>query len=104
LSDEETRFLESEAKYEGYIRKQEREISRTAVTDLQKIPGSLDFRRVPGLTREAAERLSRFAPETLGAARKISGITPSDVHNLGLYLEIIRKRAHVSRGTRRKDE
>jgi tRNA uridine 5-carboxymethylaminomethyl modification enzyme len=104
LSDEEKRFLESEAKYEGYIRKQEREISRASVIDLQKIPENMNFGRVPGLTREAAEKLSKFAPETLGAARKISGITPSDVHNLGLYLEILRKRAHVSRGTRRRNE
>jgi tRNA uridine 5-carboxymethylaminomethyl modification enzyme len=101
LNDEERRFLESEAKYEGYIRKQDKEISRASVTDQRKIPKDLDFRSVPGLTREAGERLSKFGPGTLGDARKLSGITPSDIHNLGLYLEILQKRARVSRGTHR---
>jgi len=99
LSEEEIRFLESEAKYEGYIRKQEKEISKTAKTDKIEIPGGEDFKSVPGLTREAVEKLQKFRPGTLGAARKIPGMTPAAIHNLGLYLEICKKRAQVSRGT-----
>ncbi|HSA95402.1 MAG TPA: FAD-dependent oxidoreductase, partial [Acidobacteriota bacterium] len=102
LSDEETRFLESETKYEGYIRKQEKEISKAARTDSMKIPGSLDYRQVPGLTREAVERCEKLKPSTIGEARRIPGLTPAAVQNIGLYLEIKRKRglpkAPVPRG------
>ncbi len=93
LSGEEMRFLESEVKYEGYIRKQAKEIAKTARTDLVGIPAGLVFGKVPGLTREAVEKLTRSRPETLGEARKIPGVTPAAVQNLGLYLEVLRKTA-----------
>ncbi len=108
LSYEETRFIESEAKYEGYIRKQEREIARAGRADSMKIPADLDFRSVSGLTREAVERLERKRPETLGEVRKIPGMTPAAVQSLGLHLEILRKRgvsaARVPRETEPGDE
>jgi tRNA uridine 5-carboxymethylaminomethyl modification enzyme len=108
LSGEESRFLESETKYEGYIRKQEREIAKAARTDSMKIPGGFDFGRVPGLTREAVEKLEKRRPVTLGEARKIPGMTPAAVQNVGLYLEIMRKKGAqptpVPRGTGPDDE
>ncbi|MGA2361745.1 MAG: tRNA uridine-5-carboxymethylaminomethyl(34) synthesis enzyme MnmG [Candidatus Aminicenantales bacterium] len=108
LSGEDMRFVESEVKYEGYIRKQEKEIARTSRTDLAKIPLTLDFKHVPGLTREAVEKLEKLRPGTLGEARKIPGMTPAAVHNLALYLEIQRKkadrRADVPRETWSEDE
>ena len=108
LSDEESRFLESETKYEGYIRKQEREIAKAARSDSMRIPGGIDFGRVPGLTREAVEKLEKKRPTTLGEARKISGMTPAAVQSLGLYLEIMRKKGaqwpSVPRGTGPDDE
>jgi tRNA uridine 5-carboxymethylaminomethyl modification enzyme len=108
LSGEESRFLESETKYEGYVRKQEREIVKAARNDSMRIPGGLDFGRVPGLTREAVEKLGKRRPVTLGEARKIPGMTPAAVQNVGLYLEIIRKsgarRTPVPRGTGPGDE
>jgi tRNA uridine 5-carboxymethylaminomethyl modification enzyme len=108
LSDEDMRFVESEVKYEGYIRKQEKEIAKTAKTDKMRIPGRVDFRQVPGLTREAVEKLEKSRPGTLGEARKISGMTPAAVQNLGLYLEVQRKKtpqgANVSRGTLPENE
>jgi tRNA uridine 5-carboxymethylaminomethyl modification enzyme len=108
LSDEESRFLESETKYEGYIRKQEREIAKAARTDSMRIPGEIEFGGVPGLTREAVEKLEKRRPTTLGEAKKIPGMTPAAVQNLGLYLEIRRKRGAqrppVPRGTGPDDE
>jgi len=103
LSDEDCRHIESETKYEGYIRKQEREIAKSVRSDSMKIPASVDFRKVSGLTREAIEKLEKMKPATLGEARKIPGMTPAAVQNLSLYLEIKAKtgvsRAPVSRGT-----
>ena len=108
LSDEESKFLESETKYEGYIRKQEREIAKAARSNSMRIPGGIDFGRIPGLTREAVEELEKKRPTTLGEARKISGMTPAAVQNVGLYLEILRKkgaqRPPVPRGTGPDDE
>jgi tRNA uridine 5-carboxymethylaminomethyl modification enzyme len=108
LGQEETRYIESEAKYEGYIRKQEREIAKAGRVDSMKMPGDMDFRKVSGLTREAVERLEKRRPATLGEARTIPGITPAAIQNLGLYLEIQRKKAIptalVSRETEPDDE
>ena len=108
LSYEEERFIESEAKYEGYIRKQEREIVKAGRADSMKIPAGIDFRSVSGLTREAVEKLSERRPATLGEARKIPGITPAAVQNIGLHLEIQTKKgarkASVSRETEPDDE
>jgi len=103
LSDEECRHIESEIKYEGYIKKQEREIAKSMRSDSMKIPVSVDFRKVSGLTREAIEKFEKKRPANLGEARKMPGMTPAAIHNLSLYLEIQAKRgaskAPVSRGT-----
>jgi tRNA uridine 5-carboxymethylaminomethyl modification enzyme len=108
MSDEDIRFVESEVKYEGYIRKQEKEIAKAVRTNALKIPGKVDFRQVPGLNREAIEKLERLRPETLGDARRIPGMTPAAVNNLGLFLEVKRKKARprsdVSRGTLPENE
>jgi tRNA uridine 5-carboxymethylaminomethyl modification enzyme len=104
LSYEETRYIESEAKYEGYIRKQEREIVRAERVDSMKIPRDMDFRRVSGLTREAVEKLEKIRPMTLGEARKIPGMTPAAVQNVGLFVEILRKRQGLSHSVPRETE
>ena len=92
LTDEELRFIEAEVKYEGYIRKQEREIVRMSRMDRQKMPENIDFRKVPGLTREAMEKLARTRPQTIGEARKIPGITPAALFNISLYLSILKRK------------
>lgn len=92
LNGEELRYIESETKYEGYIKKQEREIAKAVRTDSLGIPDKFDFGRVPGLSREAVEKLEKKRPKSLGEARKIPGMTPAAVQNVGLYLEIERKK------------
>jgi tRNA uridine 5-carboxymethylaminomethyl modification enzyme len=108
LSHEETRYIESETKYEGYIRKQEREIAKAAKTDSMRIPSDMDFRKVSGLTMEAIEKLEKKRPRTLGEAKKIQGMTPAAVQNISLNLEIRMKKsarqAPVSRETEPDDE
>ncbi len=101
LKDEEKRFLESEIKYEGYLRKQEKEISRISKIDKEKIPADIAYRQIPGLTRELIEKLSRFAPRTIGEAKKIPGMTPASIINLhiGINLHKKGKVKSVPRGT-----
>jgi tRNA uridine 5-carboxymethylaminomethyl modification enzyme len=108
LNDEELRHVESEIKYEGYVKKQEKEIAKAMRSDSMKIPEGLDFGTVPGLTREAVEKFERTKPITLGSAKKIPGMTPAALQNLSLYIEILRKKGlpakPVSRGTGSDDE
>jgi len=95
LNDEEMRFLESEVKYEGYLKRQEKEISRFRRSDRMKVPGSLDYGRVPGLTREITEKLEKHRPLTLKDAKIIPGMTPAAIFSLGLYIEAARRAARA---------
>ncbi len=109
LSDEDMRCLESEIKYEGYIKRQDKEISRLARTDRMKIPAALIFGDVPGLTREAVENLEKYRPATMGEAKKIPGLTPAALFGLSLFIEANRKKRSskgedVPRGTSGHDE
>jgi tRNA uridine 5-carboxymethylaminomethyl modification enzyme len=96
LSDEEERYIESETKYEGYIRKQQREITKASRTEALRIPGDLDYGKVSGLTREAVERLEKMRPRTLGEARMQRGLTPAALQCLALHLEILAKRKAIN--------
>ncbi len=109
LSDEDMRCLESDIKYEGYIKRQDKEISRLARTDRMKIPPALPFGDVPGLTREAVENLEKYRPATMGEAKKIPGLTPAALFGLSLFIEANRKNrpskgGDVPRGTSGDDE
>jgi len=91
LSDEEKRYIEAEVKYEGYIRKQKREILKMKREERKKIPSDLDFKKIPGLSREIIEKLEKYRPRTLGEAKKISGITPAAITNISIYLRILER-------------
>jgi tRNA uridine 5-carboxymethylaminomethyl modification enzyme len=92
LSDEEKRYIESETKYAGYIRKQQREIAKASRTEGLRIPAKLDYGKISGLTREAVERLEKMKPRTLGEAKKLRGLTPAALQSLALHLEIMAKK------------
>lgn len=109
LSDEDMRSVESEVKYDGYIKKQLREIQKIQKADNLFLPENLDYRKVAGLTREAIEKLEKYRPGTIGQAKRIPGITPAAIQSVQIYLEMIKKsrqkvRPDVSRETCRDDE
>ena len=91
LTDEEMRYAEAEIKYEGYLRRQEKEVARVKRIDGLKVPETTDFGRVPGLTREAVEKLRANQPRTIGQAKRIPGMTPAAVVNLSLYIQAEKK-------------
>jgi tRNA uridine 5-carboxymethylaminomethyl modification enzyme len=93
LTDEEIRHVESEVKYEGYLKKQEKEIARIAKIEGEKIPEKINFRKIPGLTGEVMEKLEEIRPQTIGEAKKIPGITPAAALNLHIYLSIQKRRS-----------
>ena len=91
-TEEEVRHIESEVKYEGYIKKQEKEIAQLRNIDRIKIPEEVEFSRIPGFTREVVEKLERDRPRTLGQAKKVPGVTPAALHNLYIYLKILKRK------------
>jgi tRNA uridine 5-carboxymethylaminomethyl modification enzyme len=76
-----------DAKYEGYLAKQERLIATQRSLDGKKIPPDLNYATIEHLRMEAKERLTTFKPATLGHASRISGITPADITVLQVYLK-----------------
>ena len=82
--------LETEYKYAGYMTQQARQIERLRESEDRRIPTSLEFRSIPGLSREVAEKLHRVRPGTLGQAGRIPGVTPAAVAVLEVYMNLSR--------------
>jgi tRNA uridine 5-carboxymethylaminomethyl modification enzyme len=77
---------ETSIKYVGYLRRQESEIERGRRDERRKIPSNFPFEKVPGLSKEAVQRLSQVRPDTLGHALRIPGVTPAAVAVLSAYV------------------
>lgn len=84
-------MLETDLKYEGYIRRQEDSVAKFQKQENHRFPAWLDFNTVPGLRLEARQKLSAVLPATLGQAGRISGITPADISLLSVWMEKPRK-------------
>jgi len=80
--------VETEAKYAGYISQQQRQMDRLRESELRRIPASFQFSDIPGLSKEARQKLERVRPQTLGQASRIPGITPAAVAVLDVYLSL----------------
>jgi tRNA uridine 5-carboxymethylaminomethyl modification enzyme len=79
--------VETDVKYEGYVRREEAAAHRARRERTRRIPEDFDYSGLPGLTTEAIERLSDVRPETLGQAGRVPGVTPAAVAVLGFHLE-----------------
>ena len=79
--------VEIATKYAGYIERQHDEIARGAAQEAQRLPGDLDYRTVRGLSSEVQQKLNEHRPETIGQARRISGITPAAISLLLVHLK-----------------
>jgi tRNA uridine 5-carboxymethylaminomethyl modification enzyme len=73
-------------KYAGYIDRQKDEVDRAAHHESTKLPADLDYTQVAGLSMEVRQKLAKFKPETLGAASRMSGVTPAAVSLLLIHL------------------
>jgi len=87
--------IEIEAKYEGYISRQREAVARMRNLESRRIPDGFDYSAVPGLSNELKMKLSRIEPETLGQARRITGMTQAA---LAAVLIMIKKREQEMRG------
>jgi tRNA uridine 5-carboxymethylaminomethyl modification enzyme len=77
--------LETEIKYEGYLRREQMHIDRHRADEDRGIPDWIDFDAVPGLKAEARLKLKTIQPRTFGQAGRISGINPTDVALLQVH-------------------
>ena len=79
--------LEVQAKYAGYIERQEREISKHAKQESLRLPENIDYSAVDGLSNEARQKLEVSRPVTLGQASRLEGMTPSAVSLLLIHMK-----------------
>jgi tRNA uridine 5-carboxymethylaminomethyl modification enzyme len=79
--------VETDLKYEGYIKRQEDSIARAERAESKGIPALIDYQDVRGLRFEARQKFTKIRPATLGQAGRISGITPADIALLTIHLQ-----------------
>ena len=78
--------VEIEAKYEGYIKRQKQQIEKFKKMEKLSLPPYFHYDSIPGLRKEAQQKLGRFRPVSLGQASRISGVSPADISILMVYL------------------
>ena len=79
--------VEIHIKYEGYINKAQRKVDKVKRMENKKIPANIDYKLIGSLATEAVDRLTKIQPETIAQASRISGVTPSDIAILSVYVE-----------------
>ena len=83
--------LNIEVKYAGYIEKSYRDANKMLKLETIKIPEDIDYNQIPNIASEAREKLSKIRPFTVSQAMRISGVNPSDIAILLVYLESRKK-------------
>src|SRR5690606_6950294 len=93
LSDTVREQVEIQVKYAGYIARQQEEVRRQSYLEEQKIPAELDYDSVGSLSFEVRQKLKDARPETVGQARRISGVTPAAISILLIHLKRLQLRS-----------
>jgi len=78
--------VEISLKYDGYLRKQEEQVARFRQLEEKRIPMDVDFMALRGISVEAAQKLTRLRPASVGQAARISGVSPADINVLLVHL------------------
>jgi tRNA uridine 5-carboxymethylaminomethyl modification enzyme len=87
LRPAEWKSIETGIKYEGYLAQQRRQVEQLRKLAGRRIPDSLSYAGIPGLSREVVEKMERVRPTTLGQAGRIPGVTPAAVSILNVFLD-----------------
>src|SRR6266581_552436 len=87
LSRDVWELLEIDVKYEGYIRRQSEQISQAERNEQMPIPPDVDYLTIPGLRNETRQKLNALKPESIGRASRVSGVTPSDISIIAIWLK-----------------
>ena len=86
-------LLETEIKYEGYIKRQKQQVEKLMRLEGRLLPPEIDYASITGLSTESREKLGRMRPASLGQASRIAGVSPADIAVLLVYLEKWRRSA-----------
>jgi tRNA uridine 5-carboxymethylaminomethyl modification enzyme len=78
--------------YEGYLQRQQAEAQKLARADAVRVPDHLDYREIPGLSREVVEKLEATRPRSVGQASRISGVTPAAISILLTHIALRQRR------------
>jgi len=78
-------------KYEGYLKRQDIQISQAKKQEVQSLPTDIDYNQIKGLRLEARQKLNEIKPLTLAQASRISGVSPADISVLTIYLKTLSK-------------
>lgn len=86
FSSEELELVSTEIKYEGYIKREKETAEKISRLDTLTIPSTFDFSKIKGLSNEARAKLNEVRPQTVGQASRISGVAPSDISIMLVYM------------------
>lgn len=86
LPDEVTQQVEIHIKYEGYIKRQLKQVEQFKKMEAKLIPEDICYEKVNSLRKEAVQKLNAFRPRSIGQASRISGVSPADISVLLIYL------------------
>ena len=96
LKLEELRSVETEIKYEGYLRQQRAEIEKVRRASARVLPADFEYGNIAGLSREVVEKLSRIRPVTIGQASRVPGVTPAALAIIHIHLELKRRKREMT--------
>ena len=80
-------YKRQHVKYEGYIKRQERQVEQFKKMEEKKIPADINYAEIPSLRIEAKQKLEELRPDSIGQASRISGVSPADISVLLVYLK-----------------
>ena len=87
FTDDTLEEIEIMLKYEGYIKKTYKDVEKMKKLEEKQIPEDIDYNKVSNLASEARQKLAKVRPISLGQAARISGVNPSDLSILSIYLK-----------------
>ena len=79
--------VETALKYEGYIRRQKKQVEDFDTLERRRLPADMDYSCIDGVRLEAREKLSAVRPLNLGQASRISGVSPADITAIMIWME-----------------
>ena len=101
LSKEVTDQVEINLKYDGYIKRQLKQVEQFKKLENKKIPKDLDYKEIGSLRVEAVQKLEAYRPLSIGQASRISGVSPADISVILVYLE---QRKHLAKDTHTQED
>jgi len=95
--------VETELKYEGYIRRQLKEAEQLRKLERRRIPQGFPYHKVPGLSREVVEKIQEVQPRNLGQASRIPGMTPAALSIINIYLQKLKRGRNEVSGSPKRE-